>query len=169
MDERRSEKIERKTAENCRRNTQRNLYTLAIFNKCGTWLSVVKPHTASLSGGESQRIRLATQIGSQLVNVLLHSWRAEHRSSPMRQHQIDWHAEATARCGQFRYSGGTRWRYDTVGGLYSRFGSACRTFGRRSSVSRHFSRNVKNQYFNIIVSERYTLHRSAYPTPQRQR
>lgn len=27
-------------------------------------------HTASLSGGEAQRIRLATQIGSQLVNVL---------------------------------------------------------------------------------------------------
>ena len=27
-------------------------------------------HSASLSGGESQRIRLATQIGSQLVNVL---------------------------------------------------------------------------------------------------
>ena len=26
--------------------------------------------SASLSGGESQRIRLATQIGSQLVNVL---------------------------------------------------------------------------------------------------
>ena len=26
--------------------------------------------TASLSGGESQRIRLATQIGSKLVNVL---------------------------------------------------------------------------------------------------
>ena len=27
-------------------------------------------NSASLSGGESQRIRLATQIGSRLVNVL---------------------------------------------------------------------------------------------------
>ena len=33
------------------------------------YLSLNRP-TASLSGGESQRIRLATQIGSQLVNVL---------------------------------------------------------------------------------------------------
>ncbi len=33
------------------------------------YLSLSRP-TASLSGGESQRIRLATQIGSQLVNVL---------------------------------------------------------------------------------------------------
>lgn len=33
------------------------------------YLSLARP-TASLSGGESQRIRLATQIGSQLVNVL---------------------------------------------------------------------------------------------------
>jgi len=33
------------------------------------YLSVDRP-SASLSGGESQRIRLATQIGSQLVNVL---------------------------------------------------------------------------------------------------
>ncbi len=33
------------------------------------YLSLNRP-SASLSGGESQRIRLATQIGSQLVNVL---------------------------------------------------------------------------------------------------
>jgi excinuclease ABC subunit A len=33
------------------------------------YLSLARP-SASLSGGESQRIRLATQIGSQLVNVL---------------------------------------------------------------------------------------------------
>ena len=33
------------------------------------YLSLNRP-TATLSGGESQRIRLATQIGSKLVNVL---------------------------------------------------------------------------------------------------
>ena len=33
------------------------------------YLSLDRP-TGSLSGGESQRIRLATQIGSKLVNVL---------------------------------------------------------------------------------------------------
>src|SRR5690606_34914726 len=34
-----------------------------------SYLSLNRP-SGSLSGGESQRIRLATQIGSQLVNVL---------------------------------------------------------------------------------------------------
>ena len=33
------------------------------------YLSLDRP-TASLSGGEGQRIQLATQIGSKLVNVL---------------------------------------------------------------------------------------------------
>ncbi len=38
---------------------------------CGTGLSFTEPRFRyPLSGGESQRIRLATQIGSQLVNVL---------------------------------------------------------------------------------------------------
>ena len=40
------------------------------FCGCGTGLLSLNRTSVSLSGGESQRIRLATQIGSQLVNVL---------------------------------------------------------------------------------------------------
>ena len=40
---------------------------------------------SSLSGGEMQRIRLATQIGSQARRRALHPRRAEHRPAPARQ------------------------------------------------------------------------------------
>ena len=41
--------------------------------------------SGTLSGGESQRIRLATQIGSGLTGVLLCARRAVHRPAPARQ------------------------------------------------------------------------------------
>jgi excinuclease ABC subunit A len=39
----------------------------------------------TLSGGEAQRIRLATQVGSALVGVVLRARRAHHRPPPARQ------------------------------------------------------------------------------------
>ena len=44
---------------------------------------------ATLSGGEAQRIRLATQIGSSLVGVLVHPRRALDRPAPARQLEAD--------------------------------------------------------------------------------
>lgn len=52
--------------------------------------------SATLSGGESQRIRLATQIGSQLVNVLYILDETEHRSASARQYTIDSFFETAA-------------------------------------------------------------------------
>ena len=57
---------------------------------------------ATLSGGEAQRIRLATQIGSSLVGRPLHPRRALHRPSPARQREADRHAHPPARPGQHR-------------------------------------------------------------------
>ena len=45
-------------------------YRLRFLNDVGLDYLSLERSSASLSGGESQRIRLATQIGSQLVNVL---------------------------------------------------------------------------------------------------
>ena len=52
--------------------------------------------SVSLSGGESQRIRLATQIGSQLVNVLYILDEPEYRPAPTRQPALDTLFEGTA-------------------------------------------------------------------------
>ena len=51
----------------------------------------------TLSGGEAQRIRLATQIGSSSDGRALHPRRAEHRTPPARQRAADPHPGATAR------------------------------------------------------------------------
>ena len=60
----------RQTTYNCRWNTERNTYTPSVFARWGLNYLSLNRSSQSLSGGESQRIRLATQIGSQLVNVL---------------------------------------------------------------------------------------------------
>ena len=43
---------------------------LRIFRKCWTRLFNISRAAGTLSGGEAQRIRLATQIGSRLTGVL---------------------------------------------------------------------------------------------------
>ena len=63
---------------------------------------------SSLSGGESQRIRLATQIGSQLVNVL---YILDEPSIGLHQrdnHRLIESPKNTQRCRQFNHCGGTR-------------------------------------------------------------
>ena len=52
------------------------------------YLSLTGP-TGSLSGGEAQRIRLATQIGSGLVGRPLRARRAAHRAAPAGQPAAD--------------------------------------------------------------------------------
>jgi excinuclease ABC subunit A len=45
--------------------------------------------SGTLSGGEAQRIRLATQIGSRAGGRALRAGRAEHRAAPARQREAD--------------------------------------------------------------------------------
>ena len=54
---------------------------LGFLNNVGLEYLTLARSASTLSGGESQRIRLATQIGSYLVGVLLHSGRAEYRAA----------------------------------------------------------------------------------------
>ncbi len=56
--------------------------------------------SGSLSGGESQRIRLASQIGSGLTGVLVRARRAFDRPAPARQCAAAGNAEAAARSRQ---------------------------------------------------------------------
>ena len=70
---------------------------------------------ASLSGGETQRIRLATQIGSAAGRRALHPRRAEHRPAPARQRATARHAEGPSRPRQHRDRGGARRGHDPRG------------------------------------------------------
>ena len=58
--------------------------------------------SATLSGGEGQRIRLATQIGSSLVGRALHFGRTLDRTASARQSASARDAQAVARPGQHR-------------------------------------------------------------------
>lgn len=60
----------RQTACHRFRNSEGDTYTTEILLDVGLDYLSLNRSSVSLSGGESQRIRLATQIGSQLVNVL---------------------------------------------------------------------------------------------------
>lgn len=58
------------TEKNCRPNRKRNRQPLNVFKNVGLDYLTLDRQAATLSGGEAQRIRLATQIGSSLVGVL---------------------------------------------------------------------------------------------------
>ena len=70
---------------------------LRFLDNVGVGYLSLERAAATLSGGEAQRIRLATQIGSSLVGRALHPRRAVDRPAPARQRAADRHARAAAR------------------------------------------------------------------------
>ena len=82
--------------------------------------------TMSLSGGESQRIRLATQIGSKLVNVLY----------ILDEPSIDQLPQAPARRGQYGHGRGARRGDDAQCGLDRGHRSGSGREGGRGAVQR---------------------------------
>ena len=62
---------------------------LRFLDNVGVGYLSLERAAATLSGGEAQRIRLATQIGSSLVGRAVHPRRAVDRPAPARQRAPD--------------------------------------------------------------------------------
>ena len=69
--------------------------------------------SSTLSGGESQRINLATSLGSSLVDTLVRARRAVDRPALARQPAPHQHPSAAARSGKHRARRRTRRRHDS--------------------------------------------------------
>ena len=80
-------------AESQKRSSKEIKGRLTFLANVGLDYLTLSRAAATLSGGESQRIRLATQIGSGLVGRALYPGRAEHRTASEGQRQAAGGAE----------------------------------------------------------------------------
>jgi excinuclease ABC subunit A len=74
---------------------------LGFLNNVGLDYLNLDRTSGTLSGGESQRIRLASQIGSGLSGVLYVLDEPSHRPAPARQRPAARNAQAAARSRQY--------------------------------------------------------------------
>ena len=85
---------------------------LKFLNDVGLNYLSLDRSAETLSGGEAQRIRLASQIGSGLTGVMYVLDEPQHRPAPARQRAPDRHAAAPARHRQQRARGRARRGHD---------------------------------------------------------
>ena len=112
---------------------------LAFLNNVGLDYLALDRSAETLSGGESQRIRLASQIGSGPDRRDVRAGRAVDRPAPARQRPAARHAQAPARSRQQRDRRRARPRRDLVGRLHRRHGAGrgrARRPGRRAGDAR---------------------------------
>ena len=95
---------------------------LGFLQSVGLEYLTLSRSSGTLSGGESQRIRLATQIGSSLMGVLYILDEPSHRPAPAGQPQAAGHPQAPAGPGQHRHRGGARRGHHAGRRLYRRRG-----------------------------------------------
>ena len=81
---------------------------LGFLQSVGLSYLTLSRSSGTLSGGESQRIRLATQIGSSLMGVLYILDERLHRPAPAGQRQAAGHPLPPAGSGQYPHCGGAR-------------------------------------------------------------
>ena len=93
-------------------------------------------YAATLAGGEAQRIRLASQIGSGLVGTLVRARRTVDRSAPARQSPAHRHVAAIARPGQHGAGRRARRGDHSRSRLDRRHRPGCRRARRRRGLQR---------------------------------
>ena len=99
---------------------------LSFLANVGVGYLALDRGAASLSGGEAQRIRLATQIGSSLMGVLYILDEPSHRTAPARQRPAPGDAGAAAQSRQHRDRGRARRGHHPGGRPHRRHGAGSR-------------------------------------------
>ena len=122
---------------------------------------------ATLSGGEAQRIRLASQLGSELSGVHLRARRAVDRPAPARQRAADRDAAPAARPRQHRARRRARRRDDRSGRLGRRLRPGRRPPRRPRRRRRHARRDQgEPRVAHRPLPGRERAHRGAGRAPQ---
>ncbi len=123
----------------------------------------------TLSGGEAQRLRLATQIGSQLVGRPVHPRRALDRAPPAGQRQTDRDARAAPRPREHRARRRARRADDAVGRLAGGHGPGRGRARRRGRRGRDGGRRRGDRGIDHgPVPERRAAHRGAAAARRRR-